>query len=221
MELEKQDPETDAIATLCLISRGYGPIEPGHRARDAATDYGWHFFLISGKKLVVAKNKAAYYSLRNQTDLIMVEDDIEVDETIWKALQVRQDQPNTIHIAETATKRGSSNVITSPSGRFLFSGHALIRIPIGILRRMSAPIFRSWNFVYSTDKETLIDKGEADHGNHSDAYFWHCATQLDPPPEIEVIGEVKHIRHQHNAGRTNHADPYTPTYYERRDVAKI
>lgn len=173
-------------------------------------------FVISGKRLIEAKNTATDGALDLEEDLLIVEDDVIADFSIWEA--VRDDTPDVLY-ADTVERWGRINVRYNKKGDLLWTGNVFTRVPFSVLSRLERPIFRSWNFVMAADGSQLIDRGEANHGNHSDAFFWWSLQKLDPPPVIRNIGRVDHIKTPFNTGdATNHNNPFKCIPFELKDM---
>ena len=182
---------------LVQISRGLAPVPAIVGAVQAAYYYQWEYQAVVGLPLVEAKNRAAQLALERGAHLILLEDDIVVDRSVWEALLALG--PETVGYGRARMRDGNDNVYYNDDGEFTYSGNCLVWVPCNILRALPRPIFSAarWN----REQDTL--GGLQGNGVGSDTVFWYHIRQLDPAPPIVEVGTVKHLKHALNVRRDN------------------
>lgn len=195
-------PQIEAQGTILVqYSRGVAPVQPIVEAMCAAQRYGWAYEIVCGLPLVEAKNHAALMALQTQRHLVLIEDDILADETLWDACALLGE--NEVGYARARMRDGQDNVYEDEHGRFQYTGNCLCVIPFPVLARIDRPIFEARKWLSKEDRLA----GPQLNGIGSDTTFWYKIRHLDPVPAIVDLGRVTHLRHPLNERRDN----LTPT----------
>jgi catechol 2,3-dioxygenase-like lactoylglutathione lyase family enzyme len=184
------------------ISRGLAPVASIVAAVQEAERSGWRYEAVCGLPLVAAKNAAAELALDRGEDLLLLEDDVQAPPEVWQAVAALE-KTEVVAYARARVRGGGENVYTAPDGTFLYTGNIFCYIPIGILRRLPRPIFAARKWQPTEDYIDTSDRGAQSNGIGSDTGFWHAIRHLDPPPVIQELGKVGHLKHALNLQRNN------------------
>jgi len=191
------------MVIVCLISRGIAPVESILEMQEYIRLYNLTFSPVLRRPLVDAKNEAVRYALLRGADLLLIEDDIIADAAIWDRMII-DDDPGKILTVEARCNGGAMNTQRNGSGEFVFTGTCFMRVPCAILGRLPQPVFEARNYHADRNGKLLLGGPNVRHA-HSDVYFWYQVAQLDPRPEIGIIGEARHIRHALNMSSSHDA----------------
>ena len=178
------------VLAVC-ISRGLAPVASvTHQARWAIMFGCILADPITGYPLVEGKNLAVDLAMKQEADLIMMEDDIIAPPRVWQETLTATG----VTYASCRGRNGKSNI--GEMGGYFFTGNVFTKIPFDVLEMLQKPIFR--DVMYNG---AGIKVAESNKGKGSDVYFWRQVQNHD----IEIIhtGEVTHLRHSLNEVRDN------------------
>lgn len=189
-------PEAPARILVAMISRGVAPLTPTAEAQRVAQDYGAGFALVAGYSAVEAKNRAADLALTIGASLLLIEDDTLADGETWARALAPSTTGLPVRLATARCRDGSPNTKIHADGSVWYSGTAFVLIPHPVLLRLPSPIFVA-NEYGIADGELFL-RGPSAKGHHSDVHLWHSLRQLDPRPEVEIVGQVACLVHRLN-----------------------
>ena len=190
---------------VCQITRGVAPVFPIAEAQREADIGDASYWLIAGYPAVEAKNRAVEHALCAHKDLLLIEDDILAGADIWRAMLTKGDS---VRLATTNCRNGTPNTRYHRDGSVQSSGTVMVTIPYAVLIRLPQPIFVANVYGLGTDGEMFL-RGPCTNGRQSDTHLWFTIRQLDPRPEIQVVGAVDHLMHSENSATWELQKPST------------
>jgi hypothetical protein len=186
---------------IAVITRGMSPAVCTAHVVDVAHRRRTPYKLIVGRPAVDAKLEAVEWSLKNEQDLLLVEDDITADYSIWaKALEPHDE----IGIGTALMRSGELNTWFSGE-RVAYSGTVFLKIPYDILAALPRPCFQCRRMFFCDSTRNFIDAGERDDGCGSDTFFWSLVWEAQHA--VRVFGSVTHHIHEFNNTEPRLSEP--------------
>ena len=197
------------------ITRGMAPAVSVASTVGACARHKIEYKLIAGKPAHEAKNDAARLAYDKGADLLLVEDDILVGDAIWRKV-VENDSD--VMLATALMKNGELNTWFQGE-RVVYSGTVFLKVPHAVLARMGDPWFAPRDLYFNGSTGEWCDKGENEHGLHSDTWFYYRCWALGVLPI--VAGFAVHLLHPDNWQKCDLVNPHSIRPLGMMDCAKV